>query len=208
MQQKPLKIGVTGGIGSGKSTVCKIFAQLGIPVYYADDAAKWLMQNDTALINSIQQLFGKDIYTKEQQLNRPKLAQIVFNDPTALKELEKLVHPAVHRHSKQWFEQQKNVPYTLKEAALIFESGSYKQLDAVITVFAPEALRIQRIQKRDKANVQQIKARMKQQLSDEEKIKLADYVIYNDEEKMLIPQVLHLHNTFLNKKNKHTLLSH
>lgn len=194
-----LKIGITGGIGSGKSTVCRIFKTLGIPIYDADDTAKWLMQQDRKLVQNIQQLFGEDIYTENGQLNKAKLAQIVFNDKQALKQLEALVHPAVYEHAENWFREQaeQQAPYALKEAALIFESNSWKQLDKVITVFAPKQLRIQRILQRDETTVTQIEARMNKQMPEEEKVKRADFVIYNDEKQLLIPQVMAIHEELL-----------
>ena len=195
-EHKPLQIGLTGGIGSGKTTISKFFAFLGIPVYYADDSAKWLMQNDVSLMDSIKKEFGEDIYTP-QGLNRQKLAGIVFNDVAALRKLESLVHPAVFRHSQEWAEIHKTAPYLLREAALTFESGSYKMLDKVITVFAPKEVRIQRVLKRDNATREAIEARMDKQWRDEKKMELADFVIFNDGKQLLIPQVLEIHKTLL-----------
>ncbi|MFN7117204.1 MAG: dephospho-CoA kinase [Saprospiraceae bacterium] len=191
------KIGITGGIGSGKTTVCKIFETLGIPVYYADERAKWLMTHDAALKNGIQQLFGEAAYTKEGALNRPYIAQLAFNNPEKLQQLNALVHPAVFRDQEQWHESQLNVPYTLKEAALIYESGSDKDLDKVIVVTAPVDLRVQRVMERDGITREAIEARLKQQMPEEEKLKRADFVIHNDMEWSLIPQVLAIHNQLL-----------
>ncbi|MFK7904614.1 MAG: dephospho-CoA kinase [Chitinophagales bacterium] len=192
---KQLQVGITGGIGSGKTTISKFFATLGVPVYYADDSAKWLMQNDLPLIEAIQKEFGQDIYSNENTLNRQQLASIVFNDTEALRTLESLVHPAVFRHTQTWAAQHPNAPYLLREAALTFESGSYKMLDKVITVFAPKEVRIQRVLKRDSTNRGAIEARMDKQWADEKKVELADFVIVNDGEKLLIPQVLQIHRT-------------
>lgn len=192
-----LKIGITGGIGSGKTTVCHLFETLHIPVYYADDAAKWLMNNNADLIIAIKNAFGNDVYNDQNQLQRTKLASIVFSNANARKLLEGLVHPAVEQHNQQWIEQHKNAPYVLKEAALIFESGSYKHLDKVITVTAPLELRISRVTKRDNATVEQVKARIAAQMPDEEKIRLSDFVIYNNEQQMLIPQVMHIHEQIM-----------
>lgn len=194
-----LKIGITGGIGSGKSTICQIFEVLGVPVYYADDSAKSLMNNDLSLVNAIKKTFGDHVYDDRGQLDRQVLASLVFNDKKKLKKLESLVHPAVFAHSEAWIEQQaqKNVPYILKEAALIFESGSYQQLDKVITVFAPESVRIQRVKKRDNTSEAAIKARMDKQLSEEEKKRLANFIIYNDNQQALIPQVLKIHQELI-----------
>lgn len=187
-----LKVGITGGIGSGKSTVCKIFEALGIPVYYADDRAKWLMVHHPALRHAITQLFGEQAY-EEEKLNRAYIAQIAFNNPKKLQKLNAIVHPAVHQDGVNWNNQQTGVPYTLKEAALIFESGSYKQLDKVITVFAPKELRIQRIMARDNSSREAIEARMSKQMPEEEKLERADFIIYNDGRQSLIKQVLAIH---------------
>lgn len=190
-----IKVGITGGIGSGKTTICKVFQSLGIPIYQADDAAKWLMQNNAELITAIKQAFGEEVYKEQNQLNRQQLAAIVFNNADALKKLNSLVHPAVHQHSETWMKEQaaNKVPYTLKEAALIFESGSYKLLDKVITVFAPQHIRLQRVVKRDKSTPEQVLARMEKQMSEIEKINLADYIIINDGEEMLLPQIYSIH---------------
>ncbi len=187
-----LKVGITGGMGSGKTTVCKIFEALGIPVYYADDRAKWLMVHQPDVRRAILELFGPEAYRNEQ-LNREHIAKLAFGDPDKLKQLNAIVHPAVFKDGKEWQESQKNVPYTLKEAALIFESGSYKTLDKVITVFAPRELRIQRIMRRDNSKRSDIEARMDKQMPEEEKIEKADFVIYNDGEQSLIRQVLYIH---------------
>lgn len=192
-----LKIGITGGIGSGKTTVCHLFETLHIPVYYADDAAKWLMNNNADLIIAIKNAFGNDVYNDQNQLQRTKLASIVFSNANARKLLESFVHPAVEQHNQQWIEQHKNAPYVLKEAALIFESGSYKHLDKVITVTAPLELRISRVTKRDNATREQVEARIAAQMPDEEKIRLSDFVIYNNEQQMLIPQVMHIHEQIM-----------
>lgn len=196
-KKKPLQVGLTGGIGSGKTTVSKFFATLGVPIYYADDAAKWLMQNDKALVNAIRSAFGNDIYTDEQQLDRQKLADIVFNDIKALRRLESLVHPAVFRHSQEWSEKHDTADYLIREAALTFESGSYKLLDKVITVFAPREVRIQRVLQRDNSTKEAIEARMDKQWSDERKIELADFVIYNNGKQLIIPQIMKIHTNLI-----------
>ncbi len=190
-----LKIGITGGIGSGKTTVCKIFESLGIPVYYADDRAKWLMANQADLKSKISELFGEEAYDESGQLNRGHIAKIAFSNPEILKELNAIVHPAVGEDGIAWMkeQEQKNVPYALKEAALIFESGSYKQLDKVITVYAPEYLRIERVMKRDNSTREAIKSRIDKQMPEEKKIALSDYVIYNNGKQSLIQQVIKIH---------------
>jgi len=198
MASRKLKIGITGGIGSGKTTVCRIFEALGIPVYYADERAKWLMAHCAELRASITAAFGAAAYTDEGHLNRAYLADVVFNDSQQLNRLNALVHPAVGKDAAFWHAQQQDVPYTLKEAALLFESGSYQQLDRVITVFAPRELRLQRVMRRDGVSSEQVQARMARQLPEEEKINRADYVIYNDGRASLVRQVWAIHQTLSN----------
>jgi len=192
-----LKIGLTGGIGSGKSTVAKVFEVLGIPVYYADEAAKRLMNEDENLKEKLQQQFGKQTYV-DGKLNRGYLSSLVFNDPEKLAILNSIVHPATIEDAAKWMTQQKT-PYVIKEAALIFESGSQKDLDKVIGVFAPAPLRILRVIKRDTISKEEIMARMNKQLDEEMKMRLCDYVIKNDEQEMVLPQVLELHKKFLSE---------
>jgi dephospho-CoA kinase len=195
-----LKVGITGGIGSGKTTVCKIFETLGIPVYYADDRAKWLMENDEQLVKGIKDLFGEEAYTPEGKLNRPYIAQIVFSEKDKLSSLNQLVHPAVGLDGIRWNEAQTGVPYTLKEAALIYESGSYQLLDKVITVFAPKDLRIERVMARDQVDREAVESRIAKQMSEEEKMERADYVIYNDGNQSLIKQVYTIHKDLTSLK--------
>ena len=189
----PLEIGVTGGIGSGKTTVCKLFAVLGIPVYYADDRAKALMIENDQVRNKIKKYFGQDTYFKNGKLNRAYLANIVFNDKQKLEKLNSIVHPAVGEDSEQWHNQQRGVPYTIKEAALMIESGSYKTLDKLILVTAPEGLRVKRVMERDNIEADAVYARMRNQMSEEEKLKFAGYVIKNDGGHSLIKQVWNIH---------------
>lgn len=190
-----LKIGLTGGIGSGKTTVAKIFELLGVPVYYADDASKRLYQTDKALIRSLKENFGEDVYT-DDQLNRTQLAAIVFNDPAKLELLNRLVHPPTIRDANEWMLRQ-TTPYVIKEAALIFESGSSAELDFVIGIQAPTALRLKRVMQRDKVSREDVLSRMQRQIDEEIKMKLCDFVIRNDEQELVIPQVLSLHQRLL-----------
>ena len=190
-----LRIGLTGGIGSGKSTVARIFEVLGIPVYKADDEAKRLMTEDVTLRSNIISSFGEASYTNDI-LNRKYLSEQVFNDSEKIKLLNSLVHPATLKDAAEWMEKQK-APYVIKEAALIFESGSGKMLDYVIGVKAPLALRIERTIKRDNVTSDEVQARIDLQIDEEEKLHLCDYIIVNDEKQMLIPQVLALHENFL-----------
>ena len=157
-----LKVGITGGIGSGKTTVCRIFETLGVPVYYADDAAKWLMANDAGLQNNIRSLLGEEAYFPEGQLNKAFISGKIFNNPDAKQALEQIVHPAVFAHFSAWLLNQKS-PYILKEAALLIESGSYKTLDKIICVTAPQHLRIARVMQRDKLSRKQVITRLNAQ---------------------------------------------
>jgi len=194
-----IKVGLTGGIGSGKSTVSKVFARLGIPVYLADEEARQLVDNSTEIKSAIQQYFGKDILDKEGHLRRKALAEIVFKDKVKLDQLNSIIHPAVQKHFVAWASGQVPFPYVIKEAAILFESGSYKNVDVVITVSAPLELRIKRIEQRDGVSRESVLERIKNQLSEEERIKRSQYVINNDEEQLLIPQILSVHQELIKK---------
>lgn len=197
-----LKIGLTGGIGSGKSTVARLFEIHGIPVYYADTAAKEIMNTDEALKEQIIHHFGSDTYTNNC-LNRKYLADMVFKDKDKLALLNSLVHPATIRNALNWVKQQ-TTPYTVKEAALIFESGSQSDLDYVIGVYAPKALRIHRTMQRDNIDREEVMKRMKNQIEEEIKMRLCDFVVYNDEQQLLIPQVNKLHERLLQFSSQKT----
>jgi len=190
-----IRVGITGGIGSGKSTVAKVFEVLGIPVYYADDAAKSIMNEDEELQQKIKIQFGEQVY-KNGQLNRKALADIVFNDPAKLQLLNALVHPATLKDAELWMEKQ-TTPYAIKEAALIFESGAQEQLDYVIGVHAPAPLRIQRTIHRDGISRDEVMARMNKQIDETIKMRLCNFVVTNDEQQLLIPQVMALHQHLL-----------
>lgn len=194
-----LKIGLTGGIGSGKSTVAKIFETLGIPVYYADAEAKRLMNSSETLKKVIRQNFGEATYENDQ-LNRKYLADIVFNDPEKLELLNALIHPVTINDAEQWMQQQ-SAPYSIKEAALLFESGAAENLDLIVGVYAPQALRIKRVMKRDGLTADEIMKRINRQVNEEMKMKLCDFVITNNEQELLIPQVLKLHQHFSGLSN-------
>lgn len=196
-----LKVGITGGIGSGKSTVCKVFETLGIPVYYADAAAKRLMQEDAALKAAICEKFGDDAYDASGRLNRPFLAKIVFSDEQKLGQLNALVHPATIRDAEEWMQRQKT-PYAIKEAALMFESEAFHHVDKIIGVSAPASLRILRAMHRDRISREEVLRRMDKQLNEEIKMRLCDYVIRNDERQLIIPQVLQLHEELLRLAKK------
>jgi dephospho-CoA kinase len=190
-----LRIGLTGGIGSGKTTVAKIFETLGIPVYYADLAARRLMNEDKELKASIIRHFGEESYSNGL-LNRSWMASIVFKDKEKLALLNSLTHPATIADANHWMQQQTS-PYVIKEAALIFESGSVEDLDLVIGVYAPLALRIKRSMDRDHITKEEVHQRMNRQIDEEIKIKLCDYVIRNNEGELVTPQVIALHEKFL-----------
>jgi dephospho-CoA kinase len=194
-------VGLTGGIGSGKTTVCQVFEKMGIPIYNADERAKAITENDQQVKEKIKIRFGSTIYTSEG-LNREKLASIVFDDPIALSGLNHIVHPAVEKDYHNWLKEHKDAPYTIKEAAIIFETGSYKEFDKIILITAPEQLRISRVVKRNSVNPEEVKKRIANQASDEYKIQLSDFVIVNDEQQLVIPQVLAVHNALMESAKK------
>ena len=192
-----LKVGITGGIGSGKSVVCEFFSTLGIPVFKADDAARYLMEHDIALINAIKLLLGNDVY-KNGQLDKVKVSDIIFRIPAKLQELNGLVHPATIHYAQQWITQQQS-PYILKEAAIFFESNSYKEMDVMIGVYAPRELRISRTMSRSNMSKDKVLEIMAKQMNEEEKMKRCDHVIVNDDVVAIIPQVIELHERLLKK---------
>lgn len=190
-----LRIGLTGGIGSGKSTVAGIFKVLGIPVFDADWEAKKIMESNPILRNALVEQFGSTIFSNEQ-LNRKALASIVFKDPVQLAKLNALVHPHAIEEGIQWSERQ-STPYTVKEAALFFESGSAEGIDYMIGVYSPKHIRIQRVMKRDGISREEVLLRMQRQIPEEIKMRLCDFVLLNDEQQLLIPQIIKLHLQFL-----------
>lgn len=198
---QPIQIGITGGIGSGKSLVCRIFHALGVPVYDADSQAKKLMTTDGILIDEIKKEFGSLCYDEKGLLNRELLSKTVFNNPEKLAKLNSLVHPRVAIDYNQWMHEQSGAKYCLKEAALLFEAGSYQLLSKIIVVIAPDELRIKRVLQRDphrdKITVERI---IKNQMPQEEKMMRADFVIKNDETELVVPQVLKLHEWFNSMK--------
>ena len=183
-----LKVGITGGIGSGKSTVARVFSVLGIPVYDADTAAKRLMREDSSVRDSVVRAFGPNAY-RDGELQRQWLASVVFSDPAKTSVLNAIVHPAVIRDAAAWMQRQTG-PYAMKEAALVFESGSDRELDLVIGVTAPEEIRIERVVARDGLPPDQVRDRMSRQMPESEKMGRCDRVILNDGKTPLIPQVL------------------
>jgi len=191
----PLKIGLTGGIGSGKTTVAKVFELLEIPVYYADAASKRLYKTDSELIAKLKENFGEDIYQQEE-LDITRLASIVFSQPDKLALLNQLVHPPTIRDAENWMKSQ-TAPYVIKEAALLFESGSVAGLDLVIGVYAPQHIRLKRVIDRDNTSREEVLSRMKRQISEEIKMRLCDFVINNNEQELVIPQVIALHQKLM-----------
>ncbi len=190
-----LKVGITGGIGSGKTTVCKIFETLGIPVYYADERAKFILENDVSVISRVKALLSEAAYTNGK-LNREYISKKVFSDKNLLHEYNSIIHPTVALDTEQWVAQQK-APYVLKEAALLVESGAHLLLDKLIVVAAPESVRIERVVQRDNVRAEAVQARINNQMPEEEKVKLADYVINNDGSVSLIQQALQIHHQLL-----------
>lgn len=195
-----LHIGLTGGIGSGKSTVAKVFQTLGVPVYDADAAAKKLMNESPILHQQLKEAFGEETYINNV-LNKAYLSSKVFGNEIELKKLNSIVHPVVIKAGEDWMNAQ-TAPYTIKEAAIFFESGSAGGLDYIIGVYTPKALRIQRSMQRDGSNRAQVLARMEQQLDEEIKMKLCDFVISNDEQTLVLPQIIALHEKFLGMKRE------
>ncbi len=191
------RVGITGGIGAGKTTVCRIFESLNIPVYYADERAKELMTYDEEVVNQIKLLLGTQAYCDDGSLNKPEISRIIFRDPALRKQLNAIVHPAVGRDVGRWFDQwEKNeqVPYALEEAALLIESGSWKTLNHLIVVTCPLEVRIERVMQRDHLPREAVEARLASQLTDEERMAHADFVIHNDGQVSLVKQVYNIHN--------------
>lgn len=184
-----ITLGITGGIGSGKSTICKIFKLLGAPVFEADAEAKKLMLSSKVIKSGLIDLFGKAIYTQNGTLDRKKLAGIIFSDKLQLEKVNALVHPVVRSEFEQW-QQKQDTSYVVHEAAIMFESGFYKMMDFTILVSAPKETRIKRVMKRDKVNATQVEERMSKQWPDEQKRVLADMELITNDTKLLIPQIV------------------
>ncbi len=191
-----IRVGITGGIGSGKTTVCKLFEKMDAPVYYADQEAKRLMNSDKDLKQKIKNLLGEAAYHPNGRLNTKYVASIVFSNKKKLESLNAIVHPAVALDSKKWFDKQKK-KYAIKEAALLVENASYKQLDFLIVVTAPVEMRIKRVVKRDKSDYNQVKLRIANQLPEIQKKKVADFIIDNSGDVSLISQVWKIHRKLM-----------
>lgn len=193
------RVGLTGGIGSGKTLISRIFEKLGVPVYYADSSARKLMNSDAGLKDGIVKLFGGQAYDKDG-LNRIYLANKVFGDPERLARLNMLVHPVVRQDFNRWVEEQSGAPYVIEEAAILFESGASKEMNLSVLVYAPQELRVSRVMHRDGLDREAVLRRMSHQLSEEELRNLADHVLINDGKEMILPQVVELHKMILNSR--------
>ncbi len=193
-----LKVGVTGGIGSGKSTVCKVFQSLGVPVYYADARARELSENHPDIISGYKKMLGDEAYLSDGSLNRSFVASKIFSDEQLLKRVNQMVHPVVRSDFLSWTKQF-GAPFVIEEAAVLFESGSHHHLDKIILVTAPLHIRIQRVVNRDGVTPLMVKQRMKRQWSDAQKKPLSDYVIRNDDHSLIMPQVLEVYEALTQK---------
>ena len=191
-----MKIGITGGIGTGKTTVCKIFETLGIPVFNADEESKNILLHNSSIHIELRKIFGEKIFS-DGIPDRKKIAEIVFGSREKLEALNAILHPAVISASEKWFSMQKDKPYAIKEAALIFEVGGEKKLDKVIVVSAPETISVQRIKQRDRVTEEEVRSRIQNQIPQKEKEARADFIIVNDDEHLIIPQVMDIHRQLL-----------
>jgi dephospho-CoA kinase len=196
MMKERFKLGITGGIGSGKTSVCRVFEVLHIPVFSADRVAQEIMESDTGIIKEINSLARIDLYSNGR-LDRMVLANIIFNDSSLLKKVNSLVHPVVFEHFRKWVLEQ-TAPYVIMEAAILFESGASEVVDRIATIIAPVEERIQRVILRNKLSREQIVERMRNQMDDESRAKSSDYIINNAENEMIIPAILAIHNDILN----------
>ena len=193
-----LKVGLTGGIGSGKTLVCSVLEKLGVAVYFADSEARRLMNNDQDLVVQISEIFGKKAY-EGGSLNREFLAQGVFKDQKLLTRLNELVHPAVQKDFARWASEQKPAPYVVEEAAILFESGSDRNMDLTVGVFAEKELRIKRVIQRDGIKREEVLKRISSQMNEKEKMEKVDLVIHNNGKLMILPQIINMHNAILKR---------
>lgn len=189
-----IKLGITGGIGSGKSTITQMFRIIGVPVYVSDERSKYLSQTNSEIIAGLKQILGDDIYDEMGHLDRKRMASVIFADKEKLQKVNALIHPIVNRDFIEWTEEQKSkgVPYVVNEAAIMIESGSHKLMDKLLVVTAPVEQRVERVMKRDGVGEQQVKSRINNQMSDKEKVEIADYVIVTDDHHFIMPEILAL----------------
>ena len=190
-----LKLGVTGGIGAGKTSVCRVFSSIGIPVFSADTEAREVMDIDTGIILRINTIAGKNLYLNGS-LDRAELARLIFSNYRLLEKVNSLVHPVVFSRFREW-EKKQSTPYVIMEAAILFESGASKVVDRVVTVVAPMEERVERVIHRNNLTREQVMERMKNQMSDSERIRQSDYTIYNSENDMILPAILSIHEDIL-----------
>ncbi|MFN4147124.1 MAG: dephospho-CoA kinase [Runella sp.] len=196
-----LRVGVTGGIGAGKSLVCRVFEALGVPIYTADERAKWLLNHDLALKAAVRQLLGSEAYLPDGQYHRNWVASQVFQNPDLLQQLNALVHPRVKEDTIAWVNQHSLKPYIIKEAAIMDKPNAQNQLDCVVVVHAPVALRVARVRQRDPhRSEKEILDIIARQQPDTDRLAIADYIVYNDETQLLLPQIWLLHQKFINLK--------
>ena len=193
-----IKVGLTGGIGVGKTVCADIFSLLGVPVYNSDIEAKLIMITDEVVKDAIKEIFGLKSYNEDGTLNRGHLASLIFSDKLLLAKMNGIVHPAVREHFRKWCKDNQDHKYIIQESALIFETGSYKSFDKVILVHAAEEVRIKRVMKRDSTSEEEVLARIKKQLPQEEKLEFADYVIINNSKRPLIKQIMNIHIDLMN----------
>jgi dephospho-CoA kinase len=198
----PFKLGITGGIGSGKTSVCRVFDVLRIPVFSADSEASEIMEHDDEIKSHLNSITGKDLYTNGS-LDRMQLADIIFNDNAVLEKVNSLVHPTVFDHFRKWTGEQESL-YVILEAAILFESGASGIVDRIATVVAPVDQRVERVIQRNKLSKEQVLERINNQMDDEARMKLSDYIIYNSENEMIIPAILKIHDDILNFINTNT----
>ena len=190
------KIGITGGIGSGKTIICEVFRLLGVSTFHADDVARDLQQNNGNVRKSLIGIFGENIYNSDGMLDRKIIAHLIFNNKELIEKVNQIIHPAVREYFNNWIAKHDNEDYILYEAAILFESGYYKELDYNVLILAEEDLRIRRVIKRDNASEQSVRERINNQMPDHEKISMADFIIENNEKQLLIPQILKLDKLF------------
>jgi len=190
-----IKIGITGGIGSGKSLICEVFTRLGVPVYYADDEAHYITDHDPEIREKLISLTGDHVYSGTE-LNRQVLSAYIFNNKSLLEQVNQIIHPKVVTHFNYWCNHHADHPYIIQESAILFENDAYKYFDKIVTISAPEPIRIKRVLSRKNMTPEKIKAILRNQLDEKEKISRSHYIVINDNRQLVLPQILHLHQIF------------